>query len=110
MTWDFERLLQRFRRPRRPRRHQKQARPKRWNGTCRILSVGPARAAQAGQERPQIANTHVELKFDETLNRIVEPVVDESTGETIHEIPPEQLKALYTKMRELLGPLVDGTA
>ncbi len=73
-------------------------------------SVGPARAAPAGQERPQIAHTHVELKFDETLNRIVGRVVDESTGETIHEIPPEQLKALYTKMREQLGPLVDGTA
>ncbi len=69
-------------------------------------SVGPSRAAQA----PQIARTHAELEFDETLNRIVGRVVDETTGETIHEFPPEQLKALYTKMREQLGPLVDGTA
>ena len=73
-------------------------------------SVGPSRAAPAGQEHPQIAHTHAELEFDETLNRIVGRVVDETTGETIHEIPPEQLKALYTKMREQLGPLVDGTA
>ncbi len=73
-------------------------------------SVGPAKAAQAGQERPQVAHTHAELEFDETLNRIVGRVVDETTGETIHEIPPKQLKALYTKMREQLGPLVDGTA
>ncbi len=69
-------------------------------------SVGPSRAAQA----PQIARTHAELEFDETLNRMVGRVVDETTGETIHELPPEQLKALYTKMREQLGPLVDGTA
>ncbi len=69
-------------------------------------SAGPSRAVQA----PQIAHTHAELEFDETLNRIVGRVVDETTGETIHEMPPEQLKALYTKMREQLGPLVDGTA
>ncbi len=73
-------------------------------------SAGPSRAAPAGRERPRIAHTHVELEFDETLNRIVGRVVDETTGETIHEIPPEQLKALYTKMREQLGPLVDGSA
>ena len=69
-------------------------------------SVGPARAVQA----PQVAHTHAELEFDETLNRIVGRVVDETTGATILEIPPEQLKALYTKMREQLGPLVGGSA
>ncbi len=68
--------------------------------------VGPSRAAQA----PQIARTHAELEFDETLHRIVGRVVDETTGQTIHEVPPEQLKALYTKMREQLGPLVGGSA
>ncbi len=73
-------------------------------------SVGPARAARAGRERPQVAHTHAELTFDEALNRIVGRVVDETTGETILEIPPEQLKALFTKMREQLGPLVDGSA
>ncbi len=67
-------------------------------------SVGPSQAARA----PRIAHTHVELEFDETLNRIVGRVVDETTGETIQEIPPAQLRALYTKMREQLGSLVDG--
>ncbi len=69
-------------------------------------SAGPSRAVQA----PQVAHTHAELEFDETLNRIVGRVVDETTGATILEIPPEQLKVLYTKMRDQLGPLVDGTA
>ncbi len=73
-------------------------------------SVGPSRAVPAGQERPQVADTHAELAFDEALNRVVGRVVDETTGATIHEIPPAQLKALYRKMREQLGPLVDGTA
>ncbi len=75
-----------------------------------VTSAGPARAAPAGQERPQIAHTRAELAFDEALNRIVGRVVDETTGATIHEMPPEQLKALYRKMREQLGPLVDETA
>jgi uncharacterized FlaG/YvyC family protein len=59
---------------------------------------------------PRIAQTHVELAFDATINRVVGRVVDETTGETILDIPPEQLKALYSKMREQLGPLVDETA
>ncbi len=67
-------------------------------------SVGPSQAARV----PRIAHTHAELEFDETLNRIVGRVVDETTGETIREIPPAQLRALYTKMREQLGSLVDG--
>ena len=71
-----------------------------------VTSAGPAKAAQA----PQISRTHAELTFDKALNRIVGRVVDEATGETILELPPEQLKALFTKMREQLGSLVDGTA
>ncbi len=73
-------------------------------------SVGPSRAAPAGQEHPQIVHTHAELQYDEAINRVVARIVNEQTGETIHEIPPAQLKALYLKMREQLGPLVDGTA
>ncbi len=72
----------------------------------RGISGATAEAVQG----PQIAHTHAELEFDETLNRIVGRVVDETTGETIHEIPSKQLKALYTKMREDLGSLVDGAA
>ena len=73
-------------------------------------SAGPSRAAPADQERPQIAHTHAELAFDEALDRMVGRAVDETTGETIHEVPPEQLKAPYTKMREQLGPSIGGSA
>ncbi len=74
--------------------------------TLQDTSVGPSRAVQA----PQVAQTHVELAFNPTINRVVGRVVDDTTGETLLDIPPEQLKALYTKMREQLGPLVDVTA
>ncbi len=69
-------------------------------------SAGPSRAAQA----PRIAHTHAEMRFDEDLNRLVGRIVNEETGATIQEFPPEEPKALYTKMREQLGPLVDGSA
>ena len=61
-------------------------------------------------QAPQAVHTHAELAFDEVINRVVGRIVNEQTGETIQELPPEQLKALYTKMREQLGPLVDGIA
>ena len=53
---------------------------------------------------------HTEIQFDDNLNRVVGRIVNEQTGKTIQEILPKQPKALYTKMREQLGPLVDGTA
>ncbi len=67
-------------------------------------------AAAKAVEGPRIAHTHAELAFDEAINRVVGRIVNEQTGETIHEIPSEQLKALYLKMREDLGSLVDGSA
>ena len=43
---------------------------------------------------PRAVQTHGKLAFDETINRVVGRVVDETTGETILDIPPAQLKAL----------------
>ncbi len=59
---------------------------------------------------PRVTRTHAEMRFDDDLNRIVGRIVNEETGEAIQEFPPEELKALYSKMREQLGPLVDETA
>ncbi len=71
---------------------------------------GALGAAVNATQAPRVVQTHVELAFDATINRVVGRIVDETTDETILEIPPEQLKALYSKMREQLGPLVDETA
>ncbi len=70
---------------------------------------GTSGAAEAAPG-PRIVHSHAELAFDEALNRVVGRIVNEETGETIHEIPPERLKALYLKMREQLGSWVDGIA
>ena len=51
-------------------------------------------AAVKAAPAPRAAQTHGKLAFDETINRVVGRVVDETTGETILDIPPEQLKAL----------------
>ncbi len=66
-------------------------------------------AADKAVQGPRVVHTHAEVRFDKTINRMVGRIVNEQTGETILEIPPEQLKALYAKMREQLGPLVDET-
>ena len=55
---------------------------------------GASGAAVKAAPAPRAAQTHVELAFDETINRVVGRVVDETTGETILDIPPEQPKAL----------------
>ncbi len=78
--------------------------------TLQGVSGASAQASDAAAEGPHIVHTHAELSFDETINRVVGRIVNEQTGETVHEMPPEQLKALYTKMREALGSLIDGTA
>lgn len=70
------------------------------------VSNEPVKKAAA----PKMAKTHAELAFDETINRVVGRVVNENTGQVIHEIPPAELRALYTKTREQLGPLVDEKA
>ena len=74
------------------------------------ISGATAQASGEAAQGPQITHTHAELSFDQAINRVVGRIVNEQTGETVHEIPSEQLKALYTKMREQLGSLVDGTA
>ena len=71
---------------------------------------GVSGAAAEAVPGPRVVHTHAEVRFDKTLNRLVGRIVNEQTGETIQELPPEQLKALYAKMREQLGPLVDETA
>ncbi len=71
---------------------------------------GAIGATDKAAQAPEVAHTHVELAYDETINRVVGQVVDDTTGEAILELPPKQLKALYTKMREQLGPLVDEKA
>jgi len=74
------------------------------------LPVDTAVKASAAPKAPPIPKIHAELRYDESINRVVGLVVDESTGKTIQEFPPEGLRALYAKTRAMLGPLVDEKA
>ena len=69
----------------------------------RVPSSGSAK--QAG--KPHIAQTRATIAFDLVINQLVGEIVDEETGEEIVALPPKGLMALYTKMHEQLGPLVD---
>lgn len=64
----------------------------------------PAKAAAAA---PPVSKIRAELRYDESINRVVGLIYDETTGEAIRELPPEELRQLYAKTREMLGPLVD---
>ena len=61
----------------------------------------PAKAPAA----PPIPKIRAELRYDESINRVVGRIYDETTGEAIREVPPEELVRLYAKTREMLGPL-----
>ena len=71
---------------------------------------GTSRDSAKAAGAPHIAQTRGEIAFDPTLDRVVAEIVDDETGEEILAIPPKGPKALYTKMREQLGPLVDEKA
>ena len=70
------------------------------------IAIETSTAAKA----PPIPKIRAELRYDETINRVVGRVYDETTGEAIRELPPEEIRQLYAKTREMLGPLVDEKA
>ena len=68
------------------------------------------RVETAAAPAPPIPKIRAELRYDESINRVVGRIVDETTGREISELPPEELRQLYAKTRAMLGPLVDETA
>jgi len=70
----------------------------------------PADATVKAAAAPPIPRIRADIRFDESIQRVVGYIYDETTGEPIREVPPEELRALYAKTREMLGPLVDEKA
>ena len=56
--------------------------------------ANPPEALERNLQDTSVGPSRAEIEFDEALNRVVGRVADETTGETIHEIPPKQPKAL----------------
>ncbi len=54
---------------------------------------------------PPIPKIRADLRYDESIKRVVGRVYDETTGKAIRDLPPKELVRLYAKTREMLGPL-----
>ena len=67
----------------------------------------PAEGTAKASPAPTTPKIRADLRYDESTKRVVGRIYDENTGEAIREMPPEELRQLYAKTREMLGPLVD---
>ena len=52
-------------------------------------------------------NRRLKFSVDQNLNQVIVKVIDKKTDKVIKEIPPEQLKRLYAKMKEAMGLIID---
>ena len=64
-------------------------------------------AIERANKSLDIVNTRFEFSIHEGTKEILVKVVDDVTGETIREIPPEKILDLVAKMWELAGLFVD---
>jgi flagellar protein FlaG len=60
-------------------------------------------AAVAGNSILQTVNRNLEFKVDESTKKVVVKIVDNQTGETVRQIPSEDMLAFIKKMQELDG-------
>ena len=57
----------------------------------------------------EVFNRKLNFSIDKDLNQVIVKVVDAETDKVIKELPPDQLKRLYAKMKEAMGLLIDTT-
>ena len=55
----------------------------------------------------EIFNRKLKYSIDKELDQVIVKVVDAETDKVIKEIPPDQLKRLYAKMKEAVGSIID---
>jgi len=60
-------------------------------------------AADKGNSILQAANRNLEFKVDDSTKRVVVKIVDSQTGETVRQIPSEEMLAFIKQMQELDG-------
>lgn len=59
------------------------------------------------QDAVQIVKRSLEFHVDENSGRVIVTVLDAETGETIRQIPPEEVMALAEQMDEPTGKLMN---
>lgn len=60
-------------------------------------------AAAAGNSILQAVNLNLEFKVDDSTQKVVIKIIDNQTGETVRQIPSEDMLAFIRKMQELDG-------
>ena len=55
-------------------------------------------------------NWNIKVRIDETSDRIVTQIVDPETDEIIKQIPPQELLDIMSRVKELVGLLLDREA
>lgn len=60
-------------------------------------------AAAAGNSMLQAVNLNLEFKVDDSTKKVVIKIIDNQTGETVRQIPSEDMLAFIKKMQELDG-------
>ena len=58
----------------------------------------------------QSLNWNIKVRIDETHGRIVTQIVDPDKGEIIKQIPPQELLDIMSRVKELVGLLLDREA
>ncbi|MCM0650462.1 flagellar protein FlaG [Clostridium swellfunianum] len=57
------------------------------------------------------SKTHAEYQYHDKLkNDLMIKIVDDKTGEVIHEVPPKKILDMVAKMLEMVGVLIDKRA
>lgn len=70
----------------------------------KITSLNTLRsAAVTGNSILQAANRNLEFKVDESTKKVVIKIVDTKTGETVRQIPSEEMMDFIKRMEELDG-------
>lgn len=57
----------------------------------------------------EVFNRKLKFSIDKDIGQVIVKVVDKNTDKVIKEIPPDQLKRLYAKMKEAIGLIIDET-
>ena len=55
----------------------------------------------------EVFNRKLKFSIDRQSDQVIVKVVDAETDKVIKEIPPEELKRLYAKMKEAMGVIID---
>lgn len=76
-------------------------------GAGRHSATDLARAVGTLNRLASELNTSVHFRVDDDTHRVVVKVVDANSGETVRQIPPEDMIRVMVRLEEMIGVLFD---